>query len=53
MKPERVMEAYTSHLSDKHIDALMGSVGTSLEEMGLAQAVKAGLFGSKTAFAPQ
>lgn len=52
MKPEKVMEAYTYSLSDKHIDALMGSVGTSLEEMGLAQAVKAGLFGSKTAFAP-
>lgn len=42
MKPEKVMEAYTYSLSDKHIDALMGSVGTSLEEMGLAQAVKAG-----------
>mgnify|MGYP003226278563 CR=1 FL=1 len=52
MKPEKVMEAYTYSLSDKHIDALMGSVGTSLEEMGLAQALKAGLFGSKTAFAP-
>lgn len=36
MKPEKVMEAYTYSLSDKHIDALMGSVGTSLEEMGLA-----------------
>lgn len=52
MKPEKVMEAYTYSLSDKHIDALMGSVGTSLEEMGLAPGSEAGLFGSKTAFAP-
>ena len=53
MKPEKVMEAYTYSLSDKHIDALMDSVGGSLEELGLAQRVRAGLFGSKTAFAPR
>ena len=52
MQPEKVMEAYTYSLSDKHIDALMGSVGGSLEKLGLAQRVKAGLFGSKAAFAP-
>lgn len=52
VKLEKVVETYSYSLSDKHIEALLDSVGGSLAELGAARREQAGLFGGKSAFVP-
>lgn len=53
MKVSALVEAYCLSLTDKRLRALWDAVGQSLVSLGLAEAGKAGLLGSKTAYVPR
>lgn len=53
MKVSALVEAYYLSLTDKRLRALWDAVGQSLVSLGLAEAGKAGLLGSKTAYVPR
>lgn len=52
VKIEKILEAYIYSLSDKNLHELIDSVGASLEASGLAESVRAGIFGKKNAYIP-
>lgn len=50
---EKVLEAYNYSITDKRLNELMETVGVALEDMGLAESAKAGVFGNKKSYVPK
>ena len=52
VKVEKILEDYTYSLTDSRLNALMDSLGRSLIDAGLAEAVKSGLISSRVSYVP-
>lgn len=48
----KILEAYTYSFSDKNLYELINSIGASLEDLGLVEATRTGIFGNKNAYIP-
>ncbi len=52
VKLEKILEEFYYSVTDRRLNELMGAVGGSLEQMGLAESVKAGFLRGKKSYIP-
>lgn len=52
VKIEKILETYTYSVTDKNLNELISSIGTSLKDLGLVKTAITGIFKNKTAYMP-
>lgn len=52
VKLEKILAAYTYSFTDKNLHELIDSIGASLDDLGLVETTRTGIFGNKNAYVP-